>query len=121
MAVVAWPSQRDRGSIRTPWVSSCDANVVRRSFGASRLNPARLAAGRFEIPKRDEAFAAALGHALMASAPRPEIEGSFQHPAKPGGMLGAVASSRRPSLWRLNMFIHKQDSVFTKPDISNLA
>ena len=41
--------------------------------------------GRFEIPESDEEFAPALGHALMASAPRPEIEGGFHHPAMPGG------------------------------------
>ena len=40
--------------------------------------------GRFEIPESDEEFAPALGHALMASAPRPEIEGGFHHPAMPG-------------------------------------
>jgi epoxyqueuosine reductase QueG len=41
--------------------------------------------GRFEVPESDEEFAPALGDAIMASAPRPEIEGGFHHPAMPGG------------------------------------
>jgi epoxyqueuosine reductase len=41
--------------------------------------------GRFEIPESDEEFAPALGHALMASAPRPAIQGGFHHPAMPAG------------------------------------
>ncbi len=40
--------------------------------------------GRFEIPERDDEFAPALGEAMKASAPRPEIEGGFHHPAMPG-------------------------------------
>ncbi len=41
--------------------------------------------GRFEVPENDEDFTPALSHALRASAPRPEIEGGFHHPAMPGG------------------------------------
>jgi epoxyqueuosine reductase QueG len=41
--------------------------------------------GRFEVPESDEEFAPALGDAIRASAPRPEIEGGFHHPAMPGG------------------------------------
>jgi epoxyqueuosine reductase QueG len=41
--------------------------------------------GRFEVPESDEEFGPALGHALMASAPRPEIDGGFHHPAMPEG------------------------------------
>jgi epoxyqueuosine reductase QueG len=39
--------------------------------------------GRFNIPESDEEFRSALVEALMASAPRPEIEGGFYHPAMP--------------------------------------
>jgi len=41
--------------------------------------------GRFDVPDRDEEFGPALGHALSASEPRPNIEGGFHHPAMPAG------------------------------------
>ena len=37
--------------------------------------------GRFEIPETDEAFISVLVDSINASAPRPEIEGGFFHPA----------------------------------------
>ena len=40
--------------------------------------------GRFELPETDEEFEPALLEAIMASAPRPPIEGGFYHPAMPG-------------------------------------
>ncbi|MCP4005063.1 MAG: epoxyqueuosine reductase [bacterium] len=36
--------------------------------------------GRFDIPESDEEFLPALAGAIMASSPRPEIEGGFFHP-----------------------------------------
>ena len=41
--------------------------------------------GRFAIPETDEEFRPALFEAVMASAPRPKIEGGFYHPAMPSG------------------------------------
>jgi len=40
--------------------------------------------GRFPIPEKDEEFQAALIKGVMASWPRPAIEGGFHHPAMPG-------------------------------------
>ena len=41
--------------------------------------------GRFPIPEKDEEFMPALIEAVVASAPRPKIEGGFHHPAMPAG------------------------------------
>ncbi len=39
--------------------------------------------GRFPVPKDDADMGQALGKAVMASWPRPDIEGGFHHPAMP--------------------------------------
>jgi epoxyqueuosine reductase QueG len=39
--------------------------------------------GRFQIPEKDADFLPALLDAMDASAPRPQIEGGFHHPAMP--------------------------------------
>ena len=41
--------------------------------------------GRFPIPESEEEFLPVLIEAMNASAPRPEVEGGFHHPAMPGG------------------------------------
>jgi ferredoxin len=43
--------------------------------------------GRFPIPDKDEDFMPALIEAVGASAPRPQIEGGFHHPAMPRGRV----------------------------------
>jgi epoxyqueuosine reductase QueG len=40
--------------------------------------------GRFELPNSDEEFEPVLLETIGATAPRPEIEGGFYHPAMPG-------------------------------------
>jgi epoxyqueuosine reductase QueG len=40
--------------------------------------------GRFEIPASDEEFMPVLVETVLASAPRPLVQGGFHHPAMPG-------------------------------------